>query len=123
MATATPNPSVLRSELYADPTGIFVHDAVLKACSRFGVRTAIVDGDTRISFAQYGDRVEKLARGFVAAGILPGDRIAIFLPNSWEFAAAYHAATLAGAIPAPVNPSYKERELRYQLENSGATFL
>jgi long-chain acyl-CoA synthetase len=123
MATATPNPSALRTELYADPAGVFVHDAVVKACNRFGEKTAIIDGDARISFAQYGERVENLARSFVSAGIVPGDRIAIFLPNSWEFAAAYHAATLAGAVPAPINPSYKEREVRYQLENSGARLL
>ena len=49
--------------------------------------------------------------------------IAIFLPNSWEFAITYHAATLAGGIPTLLNPSYREREIRYQLENSGAAFL
>jgi acyl-CoA synthetase (AMP-forming)/AMP-acid ligase II len=49
--------------------------------------------------------------------------VAIFLPNSWEFAIAYHAATLAGGIPTLLNPAYREREIRYQLENSGATFL
>jgi acyl-CoA synthetase (AMP-forming)/AMP-acid ligase II len=49
--------------------------------------------------------------------------IAIYLANSWEFAAAYHATTLAGAIPTPLNPSYREREVRYQLENSGAAML
>jgi acyl-CoA synthetase (AMP-forming)/AMP-acid ligase II len=45
------------------------------------------------------------------------------LPNSWEFAASYHAATLAGAIPTPLNPSYREREVRYQLENSEGVAL
>ncbi|MGH9601777.1 MAG: class I adenylate-forming enzyme family protein, partial [Terriglobales bacterium] len=49
--------------------------------------------------------------------------VAIHLPNSWEFAAAYHAATLAGAVPTPLNPSYREREVRHQLENSGAAML
>ena len=123
MPATAPNPLSLRTELYADPTGIFVHDAILKACIRFGERTAIVDGETRLSYAAYGQIVEDLARGFVAAGIAPGDRTAIFLPNSWEFAACYHAATLAGAVPTPVNPSYKEREVRYQLETSGARRL
>ena len=47
----------------------------------------------------------------------------IYLPNSWEFAAAYHAVTLAGGVPTLLNPSYREREVRYQLENSGATLL
>ncbi len=66
---------------------------------------------------------ETLARGFISAGLVPGEVIAIFLPNSWEFAITYHAATLAGGIPTLLNPSYREREIRYQLENSGAAFL
>jgi acyl-CoA synthetase (AMP-forming)/AMP-acid ligase II len=123
MATATPNPAALRTELYADPAGVFVHDAVLAACRQFGEKTALIDGDRRLSFAQYGETVENVARSLVTAGIAPGDRIAICLPNSWEFAVAYHATTLAGAIPTPLNPSYKEREVRYQIENSGARFL
>jgi acyl-CoA synthetase (AMP-forming)/AMP-acid ligase II len=67
--------------------------------------------------------VEALARGLVAAGIKPGEVIAIFLANSWEFCAAYHAATLAGAIPTLLNPTYREREVRHQLGNSGAVVL
>jgi acyl-CoA synthetase (AMP-forming)/AMP-acid ligase II len=77
----------------------------------------------RFTYAEYGDTVEQLARGLIAAGLKPGEVVAIFLPNSWEFAATYHAATLAGAIPTLLNPSYREREVRYQLENSGAAFL
>ncbi len=53
----------------------------------------------------------------------PGEVAAIFLPNSWEFCVADHAATLAGAIPTLLNPTYREREVRYQLENSGAVLL
>jgi acyl-CoA synthetase (AMP-forming)/AMP-acid ligase II len=59
----------------------------------------------------------------VAIGVEPGDVIAIFLANSWEFCTAYHAITLAGAIPTLLNPTYREREVRYQLENSGAVLL
>ncbi|MGH9492778.1 MAG: class I adenylate-forming enzyme family protein, partial [Terriglobales bacterium] len=105
----------------------FLHAAVLGACRRFGERIALVDTSLdpprRISYAEYGDLVERLARGLVAAGLQPGEVLAIHLPNSWEFAAAYHAATLAGAIPTPLNPSYREREIRHQLENSGAALL
>src|SRR6202035_3338296 len=72
---------------------------------------------------EYGETVESLARGLVAAGVKPGEVVAIFLPNSWEFAAAYHATTLAGAIPTLLNPTYREREVRYQLENSRAVLL
>ena len=123
MATTTPSPQALRTRLYADPANIFVHDAILAACRKYGEKLALIDGDRRFTYAEYGDIVERIGRALVTAGIAPGDRIAIFLPNSWEFAAAYHAATLAAAIPTPLNPSYKEREVRYQLENSGAKFL
>jgi acyl-CoA synthetase (AMP-forming)/AMP-acid ligase II len=87
------------------------------------VDTSTPGTSLRISYAQYGDLITRLARGFVAAGIRPGDFVAIFLPNSWEFAAAYHAATLAGATPTMLNPSYREREVRFQLENTGAKLL
>ncbi len=116
---------MLRTQLFADPTGRFVHDIVLESCRRHPGKTALVDSscNQRFTFAEYGSLVESLAHGLVSAGLAPGEVIAIFLPNSWEFAIAYHAVTLAGGIPTLLNPAYREREVRYQLENSGATFL
>jgi len=103
---------------------VFLHDAVLDSCRRHGGKAAIVDTSNgrQLTYAEYGELVERIARNF--AGLTkPGDVIAIYLANSWEFAAAYHAATLAGCLPTPLNPSYREREVRYQLENSGAALL
>jgi long-chain acyl-CoA synthetase len=116
---------MLRTQLHADPAGRFVHDIVLATCRRTPGKTALVDSSCNRSFtfAEYGDHVESLARGLVAAGLKPGEVVAIFLPNSWQFAITYHAATLAGGIPTLLNPAYREREVRYQLENSGAAFL
>lgn len=114
-----------RTELYADPHGRFVHDLILESCHRYPGKTAIIDSscDRRLSYAEYGEMVESAARGLVAAGLKPGDVLAIYLFNCWEFCVAYHAATLAGAVPTLLNPSYREREVRYQLENSGASML
>jgi long-chain acyl-CoA synthetase len=116
---------MLRTQLYADPHGRFVHDAIRESCRRMGEKIAIVDSscNRRISYAEYGELVEALARGFVAAGLKPGEMLGIYLANCWEFCVAYHAATLAGAIPTLLNPSYREREVRYQLENSNAVML
>src|SRR5215813_4872927 len=110
---------MLRNRLFADPNGRFVHDIVLETCRRIPGKTALIDSscDRAITYAEYGELVEALARGLVAAGLKPGEVVAIFLPNSWEFAITYHAATLAGAIPTLLNPSYREREIRFQLEN------
>ena len=114
-----------RTNLHADPEGFFLHDTVLAACHKFSTKTAIVDTscDKRISYAEYGELIESLARGLVAAGLQRGDVLAIYLSNSWEFCAAFHAAALAGAASTQLNPSYREREVRYQLENSGAAML
>jgi long-chain acyl-CoA synthetase len=116
---------MLRTELYADPRDAFLHDIVLASCRRNPQKTALVDASSgrHVTYAEYGDLVESIARGLVAANVRPGDVIAIFLPNSWEFCVAYHAITLAGAIPTLLNPTYREREVRYQLENSGAVVL
>lgn len=116
---------MLRTQLYADPSGLFLHEVILQSCRRFPSKTAIVDSSCNRSFtySEYGEAVESLARGFIAAGLKPGEVVAIFLPNSWEFCAAFHAAMLAGATPTLLNPTYREREVRYQLENSGAALL
>jgi long-chain acyl-CoA synthetase len=116
---------MLRTELYADPHGLFLHNLVLQSCRQHPQKTAIVDTSCgrRISYAEYGEIVESVARGLIAAGVKPGEVVAIFLSNSWEFCAAFHGSQLAGAIPTLLNPSYREREVRYQLENSGAVVL
>ncbi len=105
---------MLRTHLYADPRGRFVHNVILDSCARFPHKTAIIDSSSgrRITYANYAELVEKLARGLVAAGLKASEVIAIYLPNCWEFCAVYHAATMAGGIPTLLNPSYREREVR-----------
>jgi acyl-CoA synthetase (AMP-forming)/AMP-acid ligase II len=121
------SPATLRTQLFADPEGRFVHDVILDSCRRHAAKIAIVDASCipaqRITYAAYGAMVERAARGLVTSRIRPGEVIGIFLPNCWEFGVAYHAATLAGAIPTTLNPTYREREVRHQLENSDAVAL
>src|ERR1051325_3116737 len=94
-----------RDRFYRDPSGVFVHDLILEACRHTPEKVAIVDYSSaepqRFTYAEYGALVERAARGLVAAGVRPGEFVAIYLFNCWEFCVAYHAATLAGAIPTP----------------------
>ncbi len=116
---------MLRTHLYADPDNRFLHDLIFDSCQRHPGKTAIIDpsANRRITYGEYGELVCTLARGLISAGLKPEEVIAIHSFNSWEFCAAYHAITLAGAVPTLLNPTYREREIRYQLENSGAAFL
>ena len=117
----------LRTQLYGNPEGRFVHDVILDSCRQHAAKVAMVDTSCtparRITYAAYGELVERAARGLVAAGVRPGEMIGIYLPNCWEFGIAYHAATLAGAVPTTMNPTYREREVRYQLETADAVAL
>jgi long-chain acyl-CoA synthetase len=119
-----------RTQLNPDFAGLFLHEAVLRSAEDYGNNIALVDTSLppshlrhRISYAEYGSMVEDLARGFVREGLRPGEVVALFLTNSWEFCVAFHAATLAGLIPTLLNPHYREREVRYQLSDSDAVLL
>jgi len=116
---------MVRTQLFADPHNLFLHNVVLDSCRRNSQKTAMVDTSCgrRLTYGEYGETVESLARGLIASGVKPGEVVAIFLANSWEFCATFHATQLAGAIPTLLNPTYREREVRYQLENSGAAVL
>ncbi len=117
----------MQRKMYADPASVFVHDAILESCRRSPEKVAVIDtsgpAPRCFTYAEYATLVEDAARGLVGSGIRPGEVVGIYLPNWWEYAVAYHAATLAGAIPTPLNPSYREREVRYQIENSEAVAL
>src|SRR5947209_20090070 len=114
-----------RTRPYPDPSGRFIHDVILQTCRRLPQTTAIVDTscERRISYAEYGELVENIARGFAASGTKAREVIAIFLHNSWEFCVTYRACTLAGAIPTLLNPTFRARDVRYQLGHSGASVL
>ena len=116
-------PPTPRTQLYADPAGIFVHDLILDACRRFGERSALVDyscdSRRRVTYSQYAELVECVGAA-LSSRFKPGEVVAISLFNSWEFCVAYHAVTLAGCIPTLLNPTFRDREVHHQLEDSGA---
>src|SRR5437868_9361762 len=90
-----------------------------------GIRDRNVTGvqTCALPISELGESIIAAGRGLVAAGLKPGDRVGIFLHNSWEFCVACHAITLAGGIPSPLNPSSREREVCYQVSDAGASLL
>ncbi|MCU1426844.1 MAG: Acyl-CoA synthase [Actinomycetia bacterium] len=95
------------------------------AADRYGDAAALVDVDVGISVT-YHDLaigVRNAAASWMACGIGPGDRVAIWAPNTWEWVVAALGAHTAGAVIVPLNTRYKGREAAYILEKSGARAL
>jgi long-chain acyl-CoA synthetase len=76
--------------------------------------------DRAISFRQLCDLTTRFAAGLQALGVRQGDRVVIHLPNCPQFVIAYYATLMVGGIAVPSNPEYVARELKYQLNDSGA---
>ena len=89
------------------------------AAQRFGARTALVVGDRSFSFAELEALSNRAANGLVAAGVGPGDRVALYGPNCWEWLVAYYGIAKTGAVVIPVNVMLTPDEVRYVVEDSG----
>lgn len=72
------------------------------------------------TFQTLDREVDQFSRGLAALGIGKGDRVALVLPNLPGYPLAHLAALKLGAVVVPTNPLYVERELRHQLNDSGA---
>ncbi len=90
------------------------------AAERFGERPAIVFEDHEISYAELADVSARFAGGLRRLGIQPGDRVAVYLPNLPQFVVAIWGIFKAGAVPTPMNPQLRAREIAYQLQDSKA---
>jgi fatty-acyl-CoA synthase len=77
----------------------------------------------RWSYAELAEHVGVVARGLLAAGIEPGDRVGIWSPNYAEWVLVQYAAAQVGAVLVNVNPAYRTSELAYVLRQSGCRLL
>lgn len=87
---------------------------------RYADRTALHDPESglRLSYAELGDRVDRLATGLADAGVGPGDIVVYQLYNSVEFALLYLATQACGAIGSPVNFRLAPGETAFVLDDS-----
>ncbi|HJQ15799.1 MAG TPA: AMP-binding protein [Allosphingosinicella sp.] len=99
--------------------------ALDQAAARWGGREALVDRgqDVRLSWDALKARCDAFARGLLALGLAPGDRIGIWSLNRVEWAITQFAAAKAGLILVTINPAYRLMELEYALAESGCAAI
>jgi long-chain acyl-CoA synthetase len=89
------------------------------AARRFGDRTALIVEGKAFSFTQLDQLSSQIANGLVASGVQPGDRVALYGPNSWEWLVGYFGIVKTGAVIIPMNTMLTPDEVRYGVENAG----
>ena len=97
--------------------------ALERAASQFSDVEAVVDGEVRWSFAQLYVESLRVAGALAESGVSPGDRVALWAPNSARWIAASFGVYAAGAVLVPVNTRFKGMEAAHVLRRSGATLL
>ncbi|QEU90143.1 long-chain-fatty-acid--CoA ligase [Streptomyces kanamyceticus] len=86
-------------------------------------RTALVEGELRLSFKEMWRAARGQAAALVGLGVRPGDRVALLAPNTTEFPTAYYAILAAGGVVVPVHLLLSAEEVEHVLRDSGATLL
>jgi acyl-CoA synthetase (AMP-forming)/AMP-acid ligase II len=98
--------------------------AVARAAREFGDRGALAEPDgQRLSYRELGTRVGEVARALIADGITPGDRVAVWCPNSAAWVLAALGALTAGATLVPVSTRFTGSEALDVIARSGARAL
>ncbi|MDJ0270270.1 MAG: AMP-binding protein [Aigarchaeota archaeon] len=102
---------------------VALHDRLRDSARKYPWRTAIYYEGVELSYEQLDRASDRVAASLSRLGVVKGDRVALYLPNSPQFVICLYGALKAGAIVVPCNPAYKEMELNYQLKDSGAKIL
>jgi acyl-CoA synthetase (AMP-forming)/AMP-acid ligase II len=86
-------------------------------------RIALVDGGHSLTYAELHDRVAAVSQALRKLAILPGDRVALVLENSWQYVACHLGVLVSGGVVVPLNPAARERDLSNWVEHVDASLV
>ncbi|MEO7423237.1 MAG: AMP-binding protein [Ornithinibacter sp.] len=127
MSRTTPDPSLshtvgtLEPPLLEQTIGANLDATV----ARFPDREALVDRaqGLRMTYAELGAEVDRLARGLIDLGVERGDRVGIWAPNCAQWTLTQFATAKVGAILVNINPAYRSHEVTYVLRQAGIAMV
>ncbi|QYJ04919.1 FadD3 family acyl-CoA ligase [Nocardioides panacisoli] len=97
--------------------------ALRAAAATHGDKSAYVEGDRVVSFAHLLDLVRRTAAGYRNRGLGPGDRVAVWAPNSIDWVVAALATSYAGGTLVPINSRYTGPEAADIVDRTGAVLV
>jgi long-chain acyl-CoA synthetase len=96
-----------------------LHGLLQKTAKNYPEKVALVYGEGEITYAQLESLSNQFANALAGLSVKKGDRVALFLPNIPQFIIAYFGVLKAGAVVTAISPLHREREVEYQLNDSG----
>jgi acyl-CoA synthetase (AMP-forming)/AMP-acid ligase II len=99
---------------------INVGDSLTRSATRFPGRPAVVDGQSRFTYAELNCWVNRIAHGLLDRGYGRGDVLALASGNSVEFLVTYYACAKLGVVCVPINLGWRTDEVAYVLDHSEA---
>ena len=84
---------------------------------------AAYDGDRTYTFAEFADRVTRVATALRGLGVEPGDRVSVLMLNSLRYLELYYAIPMAQALIVPINIRWNPAEIGFALSDSGSRLL
>lgn len=100
-----------------------VHEGLSVAAKRFADKDAVVVEGVAHSYAQLHDAAAHLAAGLRMRGLRRGDRVAIYMDNTWPCVLSIYAVLMAGGVFLVINPQTKSDKLEFILDDSDAEIL
>lgn len=102
-----------------------IGEAFDRTVARYPEREALVvhHQGLRYTWSELAEAVDRCARGLLAIGMRPGERLGIWAPNSAEWCIAQFASAKIGVILVNINPAYRLGELEFALKQSGCRWL
>src|SRR5262245_31313819 len=94
-----------------------------RAAARWGAREALCFQDRRQSFADLDAGVDRAARGLIALGVAPGDKVAVWMLNRPEWIEAAFAVMKIGAVLVPINTRFRTEDVAYILDQSDSSAI
>jgi long-chain acyl-CoA synthetase len=91
--------------------------------AKFRERVAYVSVGANLTYGELGRKATAFAAYLQSIGVQPGERVAIMLPNTFQYPVSLFGVLKAGGVVVNVNPLYTVRELAHQLKDSGATTI
>jgi long-chain acyl-CoA synthetase len=116
-------PAMTRPEFFRPPLtypGIAYGQMLTHAAERWPENVAVIFRDVSLTFRELEALTDRFAHALRELGIRHGDKVCLLTTNCPEYIVAFYAIARVGAVVSPMNPSYREREIQYQLDDSEA---